>query len=114
MKENTRINITISKYVFTWIIAEPATGITTIKDAKELGLLRQTRKAFAAQWFTSKEKAQQHIQKLKQTARLTKEYRLYIITDAQYGKQTTDPKTGKTDFHPTSKQMKEAVIITKR
>lgn len=103
-----------SKYQITWIIAEPTAGIITAKDAKRMKLTRGYRNTHGEIWHASKEEADKHVQKIKQETKVTKEYKVYQITDAQYSRAKTDTKTGMTDFHPTSKQMKEAVVINRK
>lgn len=98
-----------NKYKIFWAFFEPLRGVVTLKDQRKIEGNRYTTswrgEPTYCKHFPNKQKAVEFIEKLK--GRLSKEYRVTLCTDAQFGLK----KEGEKLPPFTKKQLNEQIII---
>lgn len=109
MKNEKEDKPILNKYRIFWAFFEPLKGVVTLKDQRKIEGNRYTTswrgERVYCKFFPNRQKAVEAIEKIK--GRLSKEYKVTLCTDAQFGLKKEGEKLPKF----TQKQMNEQVII---
>lgn len=97
-----------SSYQIFWIEVVATEGKISMADAKKAGLTEIQGEGFRD--FPNKEAAEEYVNTMAKMS-LKKEYRVYIITDKQFGLSVINHKRHTIMIEKTSKQIENSVII---
>lgn len=106
----------LSKYKVSWLILLPIKGKSTKKDVQILNKLNPlggfgiigVNSFMIGRFFPDKRSAEIQLKKIKG---LTKGYRAYIITDAQFGSMSIDYIKGENQLFITNKQKTASKVV---